>query len=114
MQKEKAMQSETKALQHRIPWLMAGTRAALGPVMVLCERSGWSGLTLAAIVVTALLSDIFDGDLTRRWRCDPAAVLIFDSMADIVFYMGCGASLWLRLPHLMQSFVLPIGIVLGL
>jgi phosphatidylglycerophosphate synthase len=114
MQKEKAMQSESKALQHRIPWLMAATRATLGPMMIVGERAGWSGLTLAAIAVTALLSDIFDGVLARRWKCDTAAVRLFDSMADIVFYLGCAAALWMREPQLMRSFAVPIALVLGL
>jgi phosphatidylglycerophosphate synthase len=108
------MQSGSKTLQHRIPWLMAATRATLGPVMIIGERAGWSGLTLAAIVVTALLSDIFDGVLARRWKCDTAAVRLFDSMADIVFYLGCAAALWMREPQLMRSFAVPIALVLGL
>ena len=114
MQKEKPMQSESKALKHCIPWFMAATRATLGPVMVIGGRAGWSGLTLAALVVTALLSDIFDGVLARRWKCDTAAVRFFDSMADKVFYLGCGASLWMRHTHLMRSFAVPIGVVLGI
>ena len=46
--------------QH-IPWLMATGRALLGPVLVIGEKCGWNGFTLAALIVTALLSDIFDG-----------------------------------------------------
>ena len=108
------MQSESKALQHRIPWLMAATRATLGPVMVVGERAGWSGLTLAAIVVTALLSDIFDGVLARRWKCDSAAVRLFDSMVDIVFYLGCAIALWMRHPGVLRGLAVPIAVVVGL
>lgn len=108
------MQTESQSLKHRIPWLMASGRAALGPAMVLAERAGWSGLTLAAMVVTALLSDIFDGILARRWKCDTAGVRLFDSMADNVFYLGCGAALWMRQPHLMRSFAALVGVVLGI
>lgn len=93
---------------------MAAGRAALGPAMVLAERAGWSGLTLAAMVLTALLSDIYDGVLARRWKCDTAGVRLFDSMADNIFYLGCGASLWMRQPLLMRSFAVLIGIVLGI
>ena len=108
------MQSESKALQHRIPWLMSATRAALGPLMVLGERAGWSGITLAAIVVTALLSDIFDGVLARRWKCDTAAVRLFDSMADIVFYLGCAIALWMRHPNVVRNLAVAIATVAGL
>lgn len=108
------MQTEPHSLKRRIPWLMAATRAALGPVIVLGERAGWSGLTLAAIVITALLSDIYDGVLARRWKCDTAAVRLFDSMADNVFYLGAAAALCMRQPNLMRSFAVPIAIVLGI
>src|SRR5580704_2920753 len=113
-QKERAMQSESKAFKHQIPSLMAAARAALGPVIVIGERAGWSGLTLATMVVTALLSDIYDGVLARRWKCDTAAVRLFDSMADNVFYVGAAVALWMRQPQLMRSFEAPIGIVLGI
>lgn len=108
------MQSESKAFKHQIPSLMAAARAALGPVIVIGERAGWSGLTLATMVVTALLSDIYDGVLARRWKCDTAAVRLFDSMADNVFYVGAAVALWMRQPQLMRSFEAPIGIVLGI
>src|SRR5580698_3387112 len=108
------MQSESKASKHQIPSLMAAARAALGAVIVIGERAGWSGLTLATMVVTALLSDIYDGVLARRWKCDTAAVRLFDSMADNVFYVGAAVALWMRQPQLMRSFEAPIGIVLGI
>jgi len=108
------MQSEANTLKRRIPWLMAGARAVFGPVIVIGERAGWSGLTLAAMVVTALLSDIYDGVLARRWKCDTATVRLFDSMADNVFYICAAAALWTYQPRLMQSFAVPIGAVLGI
>ncbi len=108
------MQSESSLLKHKIPWLLAGARAVLGPAMVVGERAGWSGTTLAAMVITALLSDIFDGVLARRWRCDTAAVRLFDSMADIVFYLGCAAALWMRHPALVRALAVPIAAVVGL
>jgi phosphatidylglycerophosphate synthase len=93
---------------------MAGGRDALGPVMILGERAGWSGLTLAAMVVAGLLSDIFDGVLARRWKCDTAAVRLFDSMADIVFYVGCTIALWMRHPGIVHGLTVPIAVVIGL
>jgi CDP-diacylglycerol--glycerol-3-phosphate 3-phosphatidyltransferase len=108
------MQSELKSLKHQIPWLMAATRAALGPAMILGERAGWSGLTLAAMVITALLSDIFDGVLARRWKCDTAGVRLFDSVADIVFYAGCAIALWMRHPGIVRSLAVPIAALVAL
>jgi len=84
--------------KQQIPWLMATGRALLGPVLVIGEKCGWNGFTLAALIVTALLSDIFDGVLARRWGCDTAAVRLFDSMADTFFYAFVVAALWIGRP----------------
>ena len=88
--------------QH-LPWFMAATRAALGPILILGQASQWSGAALASLILTALLSDIFDGILARRWHCDTPAVRLFDSMADTAFYLCTAIALWLRYPHLLKS-----------
>lgn len=95
---------QTGLMKRYIPWLMAAARAALGPVVILGERCNWSGTTLAVMVVTALISDIYDGVLARRWKCDTAGVRLFDSMADTVFYVCVGVSLWFgRSPALREN-----------
>ena len=75
----------------------------LGPVLVIGEKCGWNGLTLAALIVTALLSDIFDGILARRWHCDTAAVRLFDSMADTVFYGCVLLAMWTGMPTMWAA-----------
>ena len=87
----------------RIPWAMAAGRALLGPVVIVGEACGWSGLTLASMVVTALLSDIFDGVLARRWGCDTAAVRLFDSMSDTVFYLCVAIAIAVGQPQVWRD-----------
>lgn len=89
--------------KEQIPWIMAGGRAALGPLMIAGQACGWNGLTLAAMIVAALLSDIFDGILARHWHCDTSGVRLFDSMADTVFYIGVAIALWIRRPQLLHE-----------
>ncbi len=108
------MQTESRIAKERIPWLMAAGRAALGPVMIIGEHARWNGVTLAALIIAALLSDIFDGVLARRWNCDSAGVRLFDSMADIVFYVGCAIALWMRHPSVVRELAVPIAEVVGL
>ena len=108
------MHIDVETSKQRIPWLMAGGRALLGPVMVIGERAGWNGLTLAALVISALLSDIFDGVLARRWKCDTPGVRLFDSMVDIVFYLGCAAALWMRHPQMVKNVAIPLLAVIGM
>src|SRR5579871_2509562 len=86
-----------------VPWLMAGARAALGPVLIAAQMCQWSPWSLVGMVVTALLSDIFDGVLARRWGCDTAAVRLFDTIADTIFYLGAGMAVWLGRPVILRE-----------
>ena len=50
-----------------IPWAMAAGRAALGPVLIAGQTAcSWNGITLAAMVVTALALRYL------RWRAGAA------------------------------------------
>ena len=100
--------------KQQIPWLMAGGRAALGPLIVAGQACGWNGIAMAAMIVAALLSDIFDGVLARRWKCDTAAVRLFDSMADTVFYLGVAVSLWMGHRNVMRAHAWLLGGLLSL
>ena len=90
----------------QVPWLMAAARMALGPVMIMGQRCGWNGLALATMVVVALVSDIFDGVLARRWACATNGVRLFDSIADTVFYAGTSLALWIRRPEIFRAHTL--------
>ncbi|MGC1159429.1 MAG: CDP-alcohol phosphatidyltransferase family protein, partial [Acidobacteriaceae bacterium] len=89
--------------KEHLPWGMAGARAALGPILIAGLSCNWSGLALASLVLTALLSDIFDGVLARRWQCDTAGVRLFDSMADTFFYLCVAIALWIGQPQIWHS-----------
>src|SRR5271156_1284704 len=90
--------------REQIPWAMAGVRAALGPVVIAGEACSWNGFKLAGMVIVALLSDIFDGVLARRWFCDTASVRLFDSMADTVFYVCVAIALWIGQPGVWRHY----------
>ena len=84
--------------------MMAAARAALGPVLIEGAACSWNGFALAGMVVGALVSDIYDGVLARRWGCDTAGVRLFDSMADTVFYLCTAVALWVSQPQLWRSY----------
>jgi phosphatidylglycerophosphate synthase len=90
--------------KEHIPWVMAAARAALGPLLIAGPACSWNGFALAGMVVGALFSDIYDGMLARRWRCDTAGVRLFDSMADTVFYLCTAVALWVSQPQLWRSY----------
>jgi phosphatidylglycerophosphate synthase len=93
-----------KATKELIPWAMAAGRAGLGPVLIAGAVCSWNGFALTGIVITALVSDIYDGVFARRWRCNPAAVRLFDSMADTVFYLCTAAALWVYQPQMWHHY----------
>ena len=96
-----------------IPWTMVALRAALGPVVLLGERCQWSGLALAGIVLAALLSDIFDGVLARRWKTDTAALRLADSLADTAFYVCVAAAIAFDMPTVWHACRTGVLVVLG-
>ena len=98
----------------QIPWVMAAGRAMLGPLMVAGQACGWNGLTMAAMIVLALVSDIFDGVLARRWKCDTAAVRLFDSMADTVFYLSVAVALGMGHRPVLRKHAWLLGGLLSL
>jgi phosphatidylglycerophosphate synthase len=86
-----------------IPWSMVAFRAGLGPVVLVGERCRWNGVALAGMVLAALLSDIFDGVLARRWKTDTAALRLADSLADTGFYLCVGAAIGFGMPAVWRD-----------
>jgi phosphatidylglycerophosphate synthase len=64
-------------------------RAVACPLIVFGAWRGWPGGWLGAIVVMALLSDIYDGVLARRWGNETARLRVSDSVTDTFFILGC-------------------------
>ena len=90
-------------MREKIPWSLAAARVALGPVLIAGASCNWSGTALAGMVFTALISDIYDGVLARRWQCDTAALRLFDSMADTFFYLCVAWALWIARPQAIRD-----------
>jgi CDP-diacylglycerol--glycerol-3-phosphate 3-phosphatidyltransferase len=100
--------------KQQIPWAMAAGRALLGPILIAGQVCNWSGVALASLVATALLSDIFDGILARRWHCDTPAVRLFDSMADTAFYLCVAIALWIGQPQMCRANIAFMAMLLTL
>ncbi len=91
----------TSAPLQLIPWLLIAFRVVCGPLIVLAAHRGWPGVSLGLIVLFAVLSDIFDGILSRRWNCETPTLRVIDSLADTIFYLGVVEALWLREPQII-------------
>src|SRR5271154_6002848 len=86
-----------------IPWALIGLRVLGCPLIVFGAWRGWAGGWLGAIVVVALVSDIYDGILARRWGGETAALRMSDSVADTIFYLGVVWALWIREPGVLRE-----------
>lgn len=84
----------------RLPALMVSFRAALGPIVILTSLSHIpnAGAFLAALIVLALLSDIYDGLLARLWEVDTENLRRWDTRADTFFYLCVLIAVLLRHP----------------
>jgi phosphatidylglycerophosphate synthase len=90
-------------LRRAIPWGLIGLRVLGGPLIVLGAWRGWAGGWLGAMVAAALLSDIYDGILARRWGGETAGLRMSDSVADTIFYLGVVGALWIREPEVLRG-----------
>jgi phosphatidylglycerophosphate synthase len=102
------------SLGRAVPWGLIVLRVLGCPVIVLGARRGWSGGWQGAIVVVALLSDIYDGVLARRWGGETPALRLWDSVADTIFYLGVVVALWLREPEVLQGNWKLFGVLFAL
>ena len=92
-----------KTMQATTTWTMVSLRVALCPMIVWGAHAGWDGRWLGLIVLVALIDDIFDGVLARRWGCDTPALRLSDTVADTIFYLGVAIALWMREPQLLRG-----------
>lgn len=89
------------SLRQSIPWLLIVFRILCCPLILVAAHLRWPGPLLASIVLLALLSDIYDGILARRWGCETSALRVTDSIADTIFYLGVVGALWLTDPQIL-------------
>jgi CDP-diacylglycerol--glycerol-3-phosphate 3-phosphatidyltransferase len=79
------------------------TRLALGPIALLLASQRADGRLLAAAVIIASLSDVYDGKIARRFGVDTPGLRRFDSISDTVFYIFVAAAIWILHPDIIRS-----------
>lgn len=87
-----------------LPWSLVVLRLCLAPAIVVLATSTAAGFWLAAVVLVALLSDIYDGVLARHFACDTPRIRLADSLVDTVFYLGVLWALFLRVPATLLRY----------
>jgi len=89
-------------------------RLLLAPVLVWLVYASAPGIVFSAVILTAFVSDYFDGVIARRVGVATAELRHFDSRADLVFYATAAWTVWRLHPDVVRSIAVPGAIVIGL
>jgi phosphatidylglycerophosphate synthase len=87
-------------------------RAALAPVMVAIAFTTASSIGFAICLVTALLSDIYDGKIARRLGIATPQLRRLDSIADSIFYVTAMYCVWTLHRDVIMDNMVALAILL--
>jgi CDP-diacylglycerol--glycerol-3-phosphate 3-phosphatidyltransferase len=94
-------------LKRHLPFALTTLRLLLGPIAVACALMNVPRWIYLPILVTATLSDIYDGILARRFGVATPALRRYDSITDVIYYLFILAVAWcLCQPVLAQNWIL--------
>jgi CDP-diacylglycerol---glycerol-3-phosphate 3-phosphatidyltransferase len=101
-------------LKRYIPFLLTTLRLLLGPIALLCALTNVPRWIYLPILITATLSDIYDGVLARRFGVATPALRRYDSVTDVIYYLFILAVAWrLCKPVITQSWPAIAAILLS-
>jgi CDP-diacylglycerol--glycerol-3-phosphate 3-phosphatidyltransferase len=99
-------------LSGEIPLLLTLLRLIIGPVLVVLAYTNGPRWIMASLVVTAFLSDVFDGIIARKLKVSTPFLRRFDSFADVCFYLAVALAGWILNSDDLRSFILPVAVLL--
>lgn len=89
-------------------------RLLLGPVALLCAVTNVPRWIYLPILITATLSDIYDGMLARQFGVATPALRRYDSVTDVIYYLFILAVAWLLCkPVITQNWPTIVAILLS-
>jgi len=95
--------SSTRRLLERVPLALTALRAALAPVVVALALAWPAPWAFGACLVTAFVSDVFDGVIARRLGIATPGLRRFDSLADSLFYVAALFAAWHLHPEALRA-----------
>ncbi len=96
-----------------IPWLLVGLRVAIAPMLLLDALDRQTSAWFLMGYILAILSDIFDGILARRWQVSTPRLRQADSWADIWLFLCLALCTWLVYPQVIMAFRTPLLIAIA-
>lgn len=96
------------------PLALTTFRLLLAPAVVGLASAGTVGWVWPAVLVAALLSDLFDGVFARRLGVSRPWLRRYDSATDVVFYLSVLVAVWLLREGVVRDYAWGIGALLVL
>lgn len=90
------------------PQMLIAFRAACAPAIFVLACYGFPGAMLAAVVVAAFVSDIFDGVIARRTGTATASLRHADTIVDTIFFVAAAVALRVAVPGAYHGLWLPL------
>jgi phosphatidylglycerophosphate synthase len=94
------------------PQLLIAFRALCAPVVFVLACYRFSGAVLAAVVIAAFLSDVFDGMIARAMGTATPALRYADTIVDTLFFVVAAIALRIAVPDAFRGLWLPLVILI--
>jgi CDP-diacylglycerol--glycerol-3-phosphate 3-phosphatidyltransferase len=97
----------------QVPNVLSGARAAAVPVLLVLALQGWE-TAFTWVLIPALLSDIFDGWIARKYGLESRLGAILDSVADSLMLFVSFYGIWVFHPEVIREHAWLCGTAMGL
>jgi CDP-diacylglycerol--glycerol-3-phosphate 3-phosphatidyltransferase len=97
----------------QVPNVLSGARAAAVPVLLVLALQGRE-TAFTWVLIPALLSDIFDGWIARKYGLESRLGAILDSVADSLMLFVSFYGIWVFHPEVIREHAWLCGTALGL
>src|SRR5271169_534974 len=99
-------------MKRHLPFALTTLRLLLGPIALACALTNVPRWIYLPILITATLSDIYDGILARRFGVATPALRRYDSIADVIYYLFILAVAWRLCQPVVTANLWLIGLML--
>jgi CDP-diacylglycerol--glycerol-3-phosphate 3-phosphatidyltransferase len=94
------------------PEVLIAFRAACAPTIFVLACFGFPGPLLAAVLLAAFVSDIFDGVVARRMGLATAGLRQADTLVDTAFYVAAAVALYVAVPRVFSGATVPLTLLI--
>src|SRR5476651_2233862 len=99
-------------MKRHLPFALTTLRLLLGPVALACALTNVPRWIYLPILITATLSDIYDGILARKFGVATPALRRYDSITDVIYYLFILAVAWTLCKPVISENWLAIVLIL--